>query len=94
MRQVLETMKRLSSEKNWQGGVFGVLPTFFMENVREHNLNLYALRSTLGDLVLPPIHRAAVLAECPAFGKTIFEHDPHCRAAQEYSRLVDIVLKA
>jgi chromosome partitioning protein len=45
-------------------------------------------------LILPPIHRAVVLAECPAFGKTIFEHDPESRAAEEYARLVDIVLKA
>ncbi len=94
VRQVLETMKRLASEKEWKGGLFGVLSTFFMETVKEHHLNLDALRSTLGDLILPPIHRAAVLAECPAFGQTIFEHAHDCRAAQEYSRLVDIVLKA
>ena len=94
VRQVLETMKRLSSEKGWKGGLFGVLPTFFMETVKEHHLNLDALHSSLGNLILPPIHRAAVLAECPAFGQTIFEHDPNCRAAQEYGRLVDIVLKA
>ena len=37
---------------------------------------------------------ADMLAECPAFGQTIFEHAPDSRAAQEYSRLVDIVLKA
>ena len=94
VRQVLETMKRLASEKGWKGGLFGVIPTFFMETVKEHRLNLEMLRSTLGDLILPPIHRAAVLAECPAFGQTIFEHDPNCRATQEYGRLVDIVLKA
>lgn len=94
VRQVLETMKRLSTEKAWQGGLFGVLPTFYMEQVKEHHLTMETLRSTLGDLVLPPIHRAAVLAECPAFGQTIFEHDPNCRAAQEYNRLVDILLKA
>lgn len=94
VRQVLETMKRLSSEKGWKGGLFGVLPTFYMENVREHQINLNTLHSTLGDLVLPPVHRAAVLAECPAFGQTIFEHNPNCRATQEYGQLVDIVLKA
>lgn len=52
IRQALETMKRLSTEKNWQGGLFGVLPTFFMENLKEHRLNLDSLRTTLGDLVL------------------------------------------
>lgn len=94
LRQVLETMKHLAAEKDWKGGLFGVLPTFFMENVREHNFNLSTLRQTLGDLILPPIHRAAVLAECPAYGQTIFEHAPRSRAAREYGRLADIVLKA
>jgi chromosome partitioning protein len=94
VRQVIETMKRLSAEKGWKGGLFGVLPTFYMEQVKEHHLTLDSLRSTLGNLVLPTIHRAAVLAECPAFGQTIFEHSPESRAAQEYARLVDIVLKA
>jgi chromosome partitioning protein len=94
VRQVIDTMKRLSREKAWKGGLFGVLPTFFMEQVKEHRLTLESLRTTLGNLVLPPVHRAAVLAECPAFGQTIFEHDPNSRAAQEYTRLADIVLKA
>ena len=65
-----------------------------METVKEHRLNLDTLRSTLGNLILPPIHRAAVLAECPAFGQTIFEHAPDSRAAQEYNQLADIILKA
>lgn len=94
VRQVLETMKHLCNEKAWKGGLFGVLPTFYMERVKEHRQNLEALQSNLGSLVLPPIHRAAVLAECPAFGQTIFEHDPDSRAAQEYCQLVEIVLKA
>lgn len=93
VRQVLETMKRLASEKDWKGGLFSVLPTFFMETAKEHRLNLETPRSTPGDLILPSIHRAAVLAECPAFGQTICEHAPDSRAAQEYNRLADIALK-
>lgn len=62
VRQVLETMKRLAAEKSWRGGLFGVLPTFYMEKAKEHRLNLDSLRANLGGLVLPPIHRAAVLA--------------------------------
>ncbi|MBL8110757.1 MAG: hypothetical protein JNJ96_13930 [Anaerolineales bacterium] len=73
--------------------MFSVLPTFFMETVKEHRLKLDTLRSTLGDMILSPIHRAAALAEYPAFGQTIFEHAPDSRAAQEYNRLADIALK-
>jgi cellulose biosynthesis protein BcsQ len=51
------------------------------------------LRQGFGERVLHPIHRAAVLAECPGESKTIFEKDPGCRSALEYQELVDLVLK-
>lgn len=40
VRQVLETMKRLAAEKDWKGGLFDVLPTFFIENLKNLSLNL------------------------------------------------------
>jgi len=43
--------------------------------------------------ILAPIHRATILRECAAEGLTIFEKDSDSRAAQEYSALVDLVLK-
>ncbi|MBK6646361.1 MAG: ParA family protein [Anaerolineales bacterium] len=49
LRQVLDTMKRLSAEKGWKGGLFGVLPTFFMEQVKEHRINLDAMQK-LGEV--------------------------------------------
>ena len=44
--------------------------------------------------LLAPVHRAAVLRECPALGQTIFEHAPASRAAAEYGALVWEVLDA
>jgi len=35
------------------------------------------------------IRRNIKLAECPSHGKTIFEYDPNCIGAQDYSALVD-----
>ena len=82
------------SEKGWRGRLFGVLPTFYDEVTRESRSNLSELRNAFGDLVLPPLHRATVLRECAAEGKTIFELDPTSRAADEYAALVWSVLDA
>ena len=87
--QLAETMKRLGG---WQGGILGVLPTFYDERTRESQENLEELRQRFGELVLPIIHRATVLRECSATGKTIFELAPKSRAAEEYARLVWEVL--
>jgi len=93
VRQSHETMLRLQREKTWKGSFLGVLPTFFEDNVREHKAGLEDLRKVYGSHVLPLIHKAATLRECPGAGVTIFEKDPSSRAAQEYEELIKIVLR-
>ena len=51
------------------------------------------LHTEFGDKVLPAIHKATTLRECWAEGKTIFEHAPESRSAEEYAALTKIVLK-
>jgi chromosome partitioning protein len=93
VRQMSETLRILASERSWRGGLLGVLPTFYDEKTRESQAAIAELRSTFGDLLLAPIHRATILRECVAEGLTIFEKDPDSRAAQEYRELVFTVLK-
>jgi len=89
--KVMEALPRLSG---WRGQVLGILPTFFDEQTRESRLNLDALRTSFPDLTLSPIHRATVLRECAAEGRTVFEAAPRSRAAQEYRALVERILAA
>jgi len=45
-----------------------------------------------GNLLASPIHEAAVLAECPGAGRTIFEYRMKSRSAKEFSQLaVDVI---
>lgn len=69
-----------------------VLPTFYDEVTKESQQNHDLILETFPDRVLPPIHRATILRECAALGKTIFERDPGSRAAREYQVLVKGVL--
>lgn len=90
MAQMLAVLQK---QKRWPGALFGVLPTFYEERVRECQAALYDLQRAFRGRVLRPIHKATILRECASEGKTIFEKDPNCRAAMEYRRLVQLVLK-
>lgn len=93
VRKVLELLKNLNIMKKWQGSLLGVLPTMVHDQLREHRAGLDDLSASLNGRLLAPIHRAAVLGECPGVSKTIFEHAPNSRSADEYRALVQTVLK-
>lgn len=88
----------------WPGRLLGILPTMYDEQTRESQQNLDHLRAfeqqwqernqSTAPLLLPVIHRATVLRECPSNAKTIWEYAPESRAAQEYAALQERVLKA
>ncbi len=89
--KVLEVLPRLQ-DAGWRGRVLGILPTFYDTQTRESKANLAALQKNFPDLTLSPIHRATVLRECAAEGRTVYEYAPRSRAADEYRALVDFVL--
>lgn len=85
---LVDSLNKLKAKHGWAGTVLGILPTFYDEVTKESQANLDELKAAFGDLVLPPIHRATVLRECAAEGKTVFELAPRSRAAEEYAALV------
>jgi chromosome partitioning protein len=54
--------------------------------------SLDALKEHFGDRVLPPIRQATRIKEAPAQGKTIFEYAPDSNAAEDYRRIVDLLV--
>jgi chromosome partitioning protein len=91
--KVLRMMSILQEKKNWRGNLLGILPTFYDEQTRESKATIEDLREKFNASVLSPIHRATLLRECAAQGRTIFELDPLCRAAKEYQTLTQQVMK-
>lgn len=93
LAQMVELLNTLREKTQWDGELLGVLPTFFDEQTSESGKSIKELQESFGDSVLPPIHRATVLRECAAEGKTIFEMAPASRASREYEELVRVVVK-
>jgi len=91
--KILELIKELQSKPGWHAELLAIIPTFYDQVSKESKANIEDLKKHFGDKVLDPIHRATVLREAPAFGKTIFEYSKSSRAAEEYQALVNYVLE-
>lgn len=46
-----------------------------------------------GKVLATPIRETALLAECPSFGKSIFEYRPGCRSARDFTALAQDFLE-
>ncbi len=93
LAQMMELLSALRSQHNWSGKLAGILPTFFDEQTSESRESLAELKTAFGESVLAPIHRATILRECPAEGKTIFELSPASRSSREYEELSREIVK-
>jgi len=70
-----------------------ILPTFHDLRTQLTGESLEQLRENFGDLVRRPIRVNVDLAEAFGWRKTIFEHAPRSRGADDYEALVDTVLQ-
>jgi chromosome partitioning protein len=93
LAQMTEVLNSLQEQHCWPGQIAGILPTFYDEQTIESSKSLAELKTNFRESVLSPIHRATILRECAAEGKTIFEMDPASRAKREYEELSRMVLK-
>ena len=92
--KLAETLKVLHEKYRWDGKLLGILPTFYDDTTRQSRDSLNNLRKAFSDLVLPIIHRATVLREAAAEGRSIYEQHPDSRAAEEYQQVNQAVLRA
>jgi chromosome partitioning protein len=93
LAQMMELLNTLKGNSEWTGELLGILPTFFDGQTSESKKSFEELQTSFGEGVLSPIHRATVLRECAAEGKTIFEFAPASRASQEYEKLARMVVQ-
>ena len=87
------TLKALREVHHWEGRLIGILPTFYDEQTRESRTSMEELHGAFPERILSPIHRATILRECAAEGKTVFEMNPQHRAAREYEALATLAIR-
>lgn len=91
---VLGSIKRMHKYFNYKPTIIGALPTIVDERYSLTDEVRRLLTQTFGsDKLLPPIRTDAKLKNSQKKGQTIFEFAPRSRAAADYSRLADEVLR-
>jgi chromosome partitioning protein len=71
-----------------------VVPTFFDKRVRRSAEVYSQLKANFEPILCDPIRYNVKLSEAPGFGQTIFEYDPRCVGAIDYSNLSERILNA
>ena len=92
VRQVLRTLKKVNEILLQPVSVLGVVPTFYDKRTRISQEAMTTLQAYFKDKVFPPIHVNTKLKEAPSHKKTIFEHDPEGRGAEDYRELVRLIV--
>ncbi len=94
VEQILHSMKEMEEVFGYQPKIFGALPTMvdgrynLSREVRE-----LLVESFGEDRVLPPIRTDSNILNSQKSSQTIFEFAPRSRAAEDYRKLADIVIK-
>lgn len=70
-----------------------VIPTFEDNRVKKSSEILKILKQHYPDILCPPIRYSVRISESSGHGQTIFEYSPKDRGAQDYKKLVNMVLK-
>jgi chromosome partitioning protein len=93
VRQVLKTVRHVNEYLAHPVEILGVLPTFYDQRSKIGRESLESLRAHFKERVLPPIRVNTQLKEAPSQRKTIFEHAPTSRGADDYRKVVKTVLQ-
>lgn len=93
VRQVLKTVRHVNEYLAHPVEILGVVPTFYDQRSKIGRESLESLRAHFKDKVLPPVRVNTQLKEAPSQRKTIFEHSPTSRGADDYRKVVKTVLQ-
>jgi chromosome partitioning protein len=76
----LDSAAALKKTGNLKAALLGVLPTFWERTTKESRVQLNALVTQYTKRVWPPIPSDTKAREAPAYGQTLWEYAPGCRA--------------
>ncbi|MBD3319181.1 AAA family ATPase [Candidatus Woesearchaeota archaeon] len=94
MSNMIAAIKELNRVFKHQAEVTKIIPTLYDKRNKICKTTLKQMKETYGELVMDPIHASSKFKEAPGKFKTIFDYARNSRGAQEYRKLVDIVLGA
>ena len=91
-KKMMSAIDHLNKVFSHNAKVTKIIPTMYDQRNKLCRQILRTMKEEYGDLVMDPIHMNSKIKEAPGKGKAIFDYARKSRGAQEYQKLVDIVL--
>lgn len=92
LSQLLHTLKSAEKFMHKQLQLWIALTRFTMRRRLSHQVKEKLIKYFPGQLLATVVRENAPLAECPSFGKSIFEYSKRSNGAKDYAALADDIL--
>ncbi len=92
VKQLLKNIKILNKVFTREINVSKVIPTFFDKRYKKSNDIVESLKRVFPGLISTPIRNSISLSEAPGFRRTVFEHAPRSKGAEDYLKLAEEVI--
>ncbi len=89
---MIEAIKELNNHFNHNLKISHIIPTLHDKRNKTNRNMLAKLEEDYSSLVTNPVRINSKLAEAPASGKSIFSYAPKSRGAEDYGKIVDIII--
>ncbi len=90
---MLEAIKDLNQHFNHDLKISHIIPTLHDRRLKTNRNMLAKLQEDHGTTITNPVRVNSKLAEAPASGKSIFNYAPKSRGAEDYGKIVDIIIE-
>jgi chromosome partitioning protein len=92
VKQLLKNIKILNKVFTRDINISKVIPTFFDKRYKKSKDIVESLKRVFPGRISTPISHSVSLSEAPGFRRTIFEHAPHSKGAEDYLKLAEEVI--
>lgn len=93
LSHLMGTIKKFETVLNKQYRLLLVMSRYVPTRRLSRDVLSTVLKYFPGQVLATPIRETAFLAECPSFGKSIFEYRPGCRSAKDFTALAEDFLQ-
>jgi chromosome partitioning protein len=93
IKQLIKNIQLLNKTFNDSIKVSKIIPTFYDKNRKKSKSVLKSLDRVFSEFLTTPIRTNISISEAAGFGQTIFEFDPKSKAADDFKKLSEEVIK-
>lgn len=90
--QMIDKLKDTLSKRNHALDVSGLVPTKYNASIAMHGTYLKDLQAEFAEAVLPTVRQDSAIGKSQHFHKSVFEYDPHSKAAEDFTTIAHILI--